>query len=144
MPREPEARSAQDADVRTWMPHHTCQEQHRTCIFLYPCLWFILCDARVSKSYFHSETNFLFSRMFLCYYWKVEWEFSSLKSVSNRLTRHSRSGKHGRLGHVIGTREMSGRRSLTSIHFISFLMGHGRKFKQMHLCADFNAGQSKE
>ena len=31
--------------------------------------------------------------------------FSSLKSVNNRLTRHSRSGKHGRLGHVIETRE---------------------------------------
>ena len=32
---------------------------------------------------------------------KAEWVFSSLKSINNRLTRHSRSGKHGRLGHVI-------------------------------------------
>ena len=37
------------------------------------------------------------------------------------LTRHSRSGKHGRLGHQIGTREMSRGRSLRSIHFIWFL-----------------------
>ena len=39
------------------------------------------------------------------------------------LTRHSRSGKHGRLGHLIGTREMSRQRgrSLRSIHFIWFL-----------------------
>ena len=46
---------------------------------------------------------------------------SSLKSVNNRLTRHSRSGKHGRLGHVIGTRGLSRGRSLRSIHFIWFL-----------------------
>ena len=38
----------------------------------------------------------------------------------NRLTRHSRSGKHGRLGHVSGTREVSRGRSLRSIHFIWF------------------------
>ena len=41
--------------------------------------------------------------------------------VNNRLTRHSRSGKHGRLGHVIGTREMSRGRSLRSINLIWFL-----------------------
>ena len=46
-----------------------------------------------------------------------------LKNVKNRLTRHSRSGKHGRLGHVIGTREMSRGRSVRSfkIQFIWFL-----------------------
>ena len=44
-----------------------------------------------------------------------------LKSVNNTLTRHSRSGKHGRLGHVIGTTEMSRGRLLRSIHFIRFL-----------------------
>ena len=44
-----------------------------------------------------------------------------LKSVNNTLTHHSRSGKHGRLDHVIGTTEMSRGRSLRSIHFIRFL-----------------------
>ena len=34
------------------------------------------------------------------------------------MARHSRSDKHGRLDHVIGTREMSGGRSLGSVHFI--------------------------
>ena len=43
------------------------------------------------------------------------------QKCSNRLTRHSRSGKHGRLGHLIGTREVSHGRSLRSIHFIWFL-----------------------
>ena len=58
----------------------------------------------------------------------------------------SGSGKHGRLGHVIGTRNVT--RSLVekyTFHLAVFNnMGHGRKFKQMHLCADFNAGPSKE
>ena len=33
--------------------------------------------------------------------WKAAWIFSSLKRENNRLTRHSQSGKHGRLGHAI-------------------------------------------
>ena len=63
------------------------------------------------------------------------------------LIRHSRSGKHGRLGHQIGTREMSRVRSLKSIYFIFFffnIMDHAWKFKQVRLCADFDAGLSKE
>ena len=43
----------------------------------------------------------------------------SLKAVNNRLP--SGTGKHGRLGHVIGTREKSRDRSLRSLHFIWFL-----------------------
>ena len=73
---------------------------------------------------------------------------SFLKIVNNRLTHHSRSGKHGRLGHVIGTREMSCGRSWRSIFIWFYLvfnnMCHGRKFKQMRLCSDFNAGPSRE
>ena len=42
--------------------------------------------------------------------------------VARPLTRHSRSGNQGRLGHQVGTREMSRGRSLKSIHFIWFLI----------------------
>ena len=61
------------------------------------------------------------------------------------LTRHSRSGKYGRLSHVIGTREMLRGRSLRSINLIWFLTTWfmlGIQAKR--LCADFNAGPSKE
>ena len=44
--------------------------------------------------------------------------FSSLKSVNNRLTLHSHSGKQGWLGYVTGTTEMPCGGSLRSIHFI--------------------------
>ena len=64
--------------------------------------------------------NILFIALLICCF-KSGVFFSSLKSVNNRLTRFSRSGKHGRLGHVIGIREMSRGRSLRSIHFICFL-----------------------
>ena len=50
--------------------------------------------------------------------WKAECFFFFV-SEKSRLTRHSRSRKQGRLGHVIGTRETSRGRSL--IHFIWFL-----------------------
>ena len=50
--------------------------------------------------------------------WKAECFFFFV-SEKCRLTRHSRSRKQGRLGHVIGTRETSRGRSL--IHFIWFL-----------------------
>ena len=46
--------------------------------------------------------------------------FEKQSGSNNRLTHHSRSGKHGRLGHVIGTRGMSRGRSLRSINFIWF------------------------
>ena len=41
---------------------------------------------------------------------------------------------------------MSRGRSLTSMTFylLSKNMDHGRYFRQMHLCADFHAGPSKE
>ena len=63
------------------------------------------------------------------FYWFIALVICCLKSgvgvfrlsLNNRLTRHSRSGKHSRLGHVIGTREMSHGRSLRSTHFIWFL-----------------------
>ena len=38
---------------------------------------------------------------------------------------------------------MSRGRSLRSMHFIWFNMAHGRKFKQMRLCADFNPNFEK-
>ena len=45
----------------------------------------------------------------------------------------------------MGTREMLRGRSLRSILYLVFNnTGHGRKFKQMRLCAHFNAGPSKE
>ena len=47
--------------------------------------------------------------------------FEKWSGSFKRLTRYSRSGKHSRLGHVIGTRGMSRGRSLRSIHFIGFL-----------------------
>ena len=61
------------------------------------------------------------------FYWFIALVICGLESgvffffVSEkcRLTRHSRSRKQGRLGHVIGTRETSRGRSL--IHFIWFL-----------------------
>ena len=62
------------------------------------------------------------------------------------LTRHSRSGKHGRLGHLNWNK-----RNVMWLLFEKYTlyvvfnnMGHGRKFKQMRLCADLNAGSSKE
>ena len=45
--------------------------------------------------------------------------FGKRSGFFSSLTRHSRSRKQGRLGHVIGTRETSRGRSL--IHFIWFL-----------------------
>ena len=60
----------------------------------------------------------------------------------NEQTDTSFTDKHGRLGHVVGTREMSRGRSLT-FYLVFNNMGHGRK-KQMRLCIEFNAGPSKE
>ena len=83
-------------------------------------------------------------------------KFSSLKSNS-RLTRHSRSSKHGGLGHVIEQEKCHAVAcEKYTFHLILNLvnhflinynpfylvfnnMGHGRKFKQMRLCADFHA-----
>ena len=69
---------------------------------------------------------------------------SACKYCNNRLTRHSRSGKHGRL-------DQSSKRNVTrslfhkyTFYLVSNNMDHGRQFKQMRLCADFHAGPSKE
>ena len=67
-------------------------------------LWKILLIYRFSRMLFEKRTGFF-----------------RLLSVNNRLTRHSRSGKQVRLGHVIETRELSRGRSLRSIHLIWFL-----------------------
>ena len=58
----------------------------------------------------------------------------SLKSVNNRLTRHPRSGKHGRLGRAIGTTNVT--RSLVEKYKFYLI------FKCV--CADFHARPSKE
>ena len=68
--------------------------------------------------------------------------FEKRSGSNKRLTRHSQSGKHGRLGHVIGTRGSLVEKY--TFYLVLNNMGHGRKFKQMRLCADFNAGPSKE
>ena len=70
-------------------------------------------------------------------------EFSSLKSVRKQTDTSFTLGKHGRLDHVMGTRNVT--RSLVEKYtfYLGFNnMGHSRKFKQMRLCADFNAGPS--
>ena len=59
-------------------------------------------------------------------YWFIALVICYLKSrvevLNNRLTHHSRSGKHDRLGlNITGTRGMPRGRSLRSIHFIWFL-----------------------
>ena len=73
--------------------------------------------------------------------------FLSLKSVNSRLTRHSRSGKQGRLG----PRNWNKRKVTQSLvekytfYIIFNNIGHDGKFKQiMPFRADFHAGPSKE
>ena len=106
----------------TWTPHHNL-----VCIHLAAHIDWLLFN-RSSKAFvecWSSKTDFMkilliyrFSRML---FEKRSVFFFRLKSINNKLTRRSRSGKHGRLGHLIGTREMSHSRSLRSIHFICFL-----------------------
>ena len=59
-----------------------------------------------------------FVKILLIYRFSHMW-FGKRSGFFSSLTRHSRSRKQGRLGHVIGTRETSRGRSL--IHFIWFL-----------------------
>ena len=63
--------------------------------------------------------------------------------IAMSLTRHSRSGKHGRLGHQTERNVMQSLIEKYTFYLVLSNMGHARKFKQMHLCSDFNAGPSE-
>ena len=63
--------------------------------------------------------------------------------MNNRLTRHSRSGKHALRSRNRKKRSVA-RSLVENVYLLFSNTGHGRKFKQMHLCTDFNAGPSKE
>ena len=85
-----------------------------------------------------------FSRTLVVYCLKSEVVFSSLKNANNRL--RSGTGKHDRLGHVIRNKR-NVTRSLVeefTLYLVFNNLNHGKKFMQMYLCADFNAGPSEE
>ena len=114
----------------TWTPHHSLPDfSHLSriqqwfmliwdiwntikCVFILLHVWI---DCYLIEAARHVKNADPVRRALWKFYWFIALVVCSLKrgvgilsKVSlNRLTRHSRSGKHGRLGHAIGTREMS-------------------------------------